>query len=77
MHKVLVFDLDGTLAPISKGKTSKDIEKLKRLEKEGYKIGICSGKPTYYLCGFIVGLSVHWISVVFGNWLWSESLYFY
>jgi len=58
MHKVLVFDLDGTLAPISKGITSKDIEKLKRLEKEGYKIGICSGKPTYYLCGFMrqVGL---------------------
>lgn len=53
MHKVLVFDLDGTLAPVGKGMTDADIEKLKGLEKAGYMVAICSGKPSYYLCGFM------------------------
>lgn len=52
MHKLLVFDLDGTLAQRAKGIGYKDIQKLKELEKSGYRIAICSGKPTYYLCGF-------------------------
>lgn len=59
MHKVLVFDLDGTLAPIGKGMSNDDIELLRRLEQKGYIIAICSGKPSYYLCGFMrqVGIS--------------------
>ncbi len=51
MHKILVFDLDGTLAEVGKGILQENIEKLRFLEKMGYKIAICSGKPTYYLCG--------------------------
>ncbi len=52
MHKILVFDLDGTLAKVGKSMANADVEKLIELEKAGYTIAICSGKPTYYLCGF-------------------------
>lgn len=53
MIKLVVFDLDGTLARLSKGISSSDVELLKMLEKKGITIAICSGKPTYYLCGFM------------------------
>jgi len=53
MHKLIVFDLDGTLAPIGKGMLDEDIVKLRELEAAGYRIAICSGKPTFYLCGFL------------------------
>jgi len=52
MHKLLVFDLDGTLANVGKSMANADVEKLITLEKAGYTIVICSGKPSYYLCGF-------------------------
>lgn len=52
MHKLLVFDLDGTLASVGKSMANADVEKLLELEQQGYTIVICSGKPTYYLCGF-------------------------
>ena len=52
MHKLLVFDLDGTLANVGKSMANADVEKLIALEKAGYTIAICSGKPSYYLCGF-------------------------
>ena len=52
MHKLLVFDLDGTLAKVGESMTNEDTEKLIELEKAGYIIAICSGKPSYYLCGF-------------------------
>ena len=53
MHKLIVFDLDGTLVPIGKGMTGEDIIKVRELEALGYRIAICSGKPTFYLCGFM------------------------
>ena len=53
MKKMLVFDLDGTLAPIGKGMNEEDIIKLRAFEASGYRIAICSGKPTFYLCGFL------------------------
>ena len=53
MHKMLIFDLDGTLAPLGKGVGYENVEILKLLEKAGYRIAVCSGKPTYYLCGFL------------------------
>ncbi len=58
MHKLLVFDLDGTLAARGKGMLPEDIELLKKLEQSGYVIAVCSGKPSFYLCGFMrqVGL---------------------
>lgn len=58
MYKLVAFDLDGTLAELGKGILQEDIELLEKLEEKGVKIVICSGKPTYYLCGFMrqVGL---------------------
>lgn len=53
MHKLLVFDLDGTLAPIGKGALPETVDKLKKLERKGHQIALCSGKPTYYLCGIL------------------------
>ena len=53
MKKMLVFDLDGTLAPIGKGMETDDMIMLRELENCGYRIAICSGKPTFYLCGFL------------------------
>ena len=58
MVKLIVFDLDGTLAALGKGIAPEHIERLRELEDAGVRIAICSGKPTYYLCGFMrqVGL---------------------
>ncbi len=53
MHKIIVFDLDGTLAPVGLGTIPENVKKLKELENIGYTIAICSGKPSYYLCGFM------------------------
>ncbi len=52
MHKLLVFDLDGTLAPLGRGATGATVRALGDLERAGYRICVCSGKPLYYLCGF-------------------------
>lgn len=51
MIKLIVFDLDNTLAPVGKGILPETIEKLREIEKAGIKIAICSGKPTFYTCG--------------------------
>ena len=58
MTKLIVFDLDGTLAALGKGIEAENLKLLERLEEAGARIAICSGKPTYYLCGFMrqVGL---------------------
>ena len=58
MIKLIVFDLDNTLAEHGKGITPTDIDKIKKLESKGIKIAIASGKPVHYLSGFMrqVGL---------------------
>lgn len=58
MIKLIVFDLDNTLAEPGNGIAASDVEKLKRLEQKGIRIAICSGKPVHYLSGFLrqVGL---------------------
>ena len=53
MIKLIVFDLDNTLAKVGKGIEQIDIELLKEIEQKGVKIAICSGKPVNYLCGFM------------------------
>ena len=59
MHRLIAFDLDGTLAPIGKGIETEDIKLLRNIESSGIKIAVCSGKPIYYLCGMFrqVGLA--------------------
>ena len=58
MVRLIVFDLDGTLAALGKGVEPENLALLHALEEKGARIAICSGKPTYYLCGFMrqVGL---------------------
>ncbi|MBR5559800.1 MAG: HAD family phosphatase [Clostridia bacterium] len=58
MYKLIVFDLDGTLAALGKGIEPEDLALLRALEDAGVRIAVCSGKPAYYLCGFLrqVGL---------------------
>lgn len=53
MIRLAVFDLDNTLAPLAKGIASEDLCLLRRLEASGVKVAVCSGKPAYYLCGFL------------------------
>lgn len=59
MIKLAVFDLDNTLAPLGKGISERDLFLLSEIEKRGIRIAVCSGKPCYYLCGFMrqVGLN--------------------
>lgn len=58
MYKLIIFDLDDTLAELGKGILPENLFLLKELEKRGFIITIASGKPIYYLCGFMrqVGL---------------------
>lgn len=53
MIKLIVFDLDSTLAEVGKGMLSETLKRLKEIENKGIQIAICSGKPTFYLCGFM------------------------
>ena len=53
MLKFIVCDLDGTLAEPGKAIKQSTLCKLKGFEDKGIKIAICSGKPTYYLCGLV------------------------
>ena len=53
MKRLIVFDLDNTLAKVGKGTLPGDVELLKELEKKDVHIAICSGKPTFYLCGYM------------------------
>ena len=56
--KLAVFDLDGTLSPLGKGMTFENMLRLRILEDNGVSVAVCSGKCTYYLCGYLrqVGL---------------------
>ena len=51
--RLVVFDLDGTLAPVGQGMSQENVDLVKKIADSGVKIAICSGKPTYYLCGFV------------------------
>lgn len=53
MAKLIFFDLDGTLAEIGKGMLPETVDALKKLEENGHRIAVCSGKPMYYLCGML------------------------
>lgn len=53
MFKLIAFDIDGTLAPHHKKASEDVINRLKKLESEGYQICLISGKPI----GYVVGMS--------------------
>ncbi len=50
--RLVVFDLDGTLAAPGQAVSAEAIRILRSLEEDGLRIAISSGKPTFYLCGF-------------------------
>ena len=52
MKSFFVFDLDGTLAPIGKEASDECVKMLRALEDGERAVCLCSGKPTFYLCGF-------------------------
>lgn len=58
MIKLLVFDLDMTLAVLGKGMGETELKIFRQLEETGVRIALCSGKTCDYLCGFLrqVGL---------------------
>lgn len=53
MHKILVFDLDRTLCPVGGPTEYRNVLLLRELERQGHTIVVCSGKPVYYLCGYL------------------------
>lgn len=53
MIKLIVFDLDNTLAKLGKGIIEEDLRLLREIEKNNIRIAICSGKPVAYLCGLL------------------------
>ena len=53
MYRLLVFDLDSTLAPIGSGMGKKELKLFRKLENSKINIAICSGKSCDYLCGFM------------------------
>ena len=58
MVKLVIFDLDSTLAPIGLGMGQEELKLFRKLEETGVQVAICSGKTCDYLCGFMrqVGL---------------------
>lgn len=65
--KVIVFDLDNTLCEVGKPILHENIVLLKKLEDQGNQIVLCSGKPTYYLCGLARQLGLNNIILVGEN----------
>ncbi len=53
MIKLVIFDLDSTLAEVGKGILPETIQRLRKMEKRGIRIAVCSGKAAYYLCGIM------------------------
>lgn len=49
--KMVIFDLDGTLAEQGEPISASACESLLSLERAGIRVVLCSGKPTYYLVG--------------------------
>lgn len=53
MIRMIIFDLDSTLAPIGQGMGEEELKLFRQLEDIGVQIAICSGKTCDYLCGFM------------------------
>ncbi|MGI6076591.1 MAG: HAD family hydrolase [Fastidiosipilaceae bacterium] len=60
---LILFDLDGTLAPLSRPIPETALIAIKALQDQGHIICIASGKPLYYLTGLCrqAGLRFVWL----------------
>lgn len=54
----VIFDLDGTLAPVGEATDPTCTALLRRICDAGAKIALSSGKPTFYLCGYARQLGI-------------------
>jgi len=63
VRHLILFDLDGTLAPLSKPIPKEALRSMLALQDQGHEIGIASGKPLYYLTGLCrqAGLRNVWL----------------
>ncbi len=50
--KLVVFDLDGTLAKVGEATEAENVALLHKIRETGARIALSSGKPTFYLCAF-------------------------
>lgn len=57
-YKLIVFDLDGTIAAHGKPVETEVAARLKKLEDFGLKLAIASGKNAQYLSGFARGMGL-------------------
>jgi HAD superfamily hydrolase (TIGR01484 family) len=55
MRKLVVFDIDNTLAKPGRAISQNVAEKLAELRDIGIKIALISGKPAFYIAGFVRG----------------------
>jgi hydroxymethylpyrimidine pyrophosphatase-like HAD family hydrolase len=62
--RMVIFDLDGTLAEAGKPVPSSAVSALRTLEKRGVQVALCSGKPTYYLCGLARQLGLDDVALI-------------
>ncbi len=53
MIKLIVFDMDKTLAEEGKSTPDQSVKRIKKIKDSGVDIALCSGKPTNYLSGFL------------------------
>lgn len=56
--KLVVFDLDGTLAGVGEEAEAETVSLLHEIRKAGARIALSSGKPTFYLCAFARQLGI-------------------
>ena len=71
--RLVVFDLDGTLAPPDGGLSTETLAQLRTLASRGVWIAIASGKPAFYLAGFFRMANFHDVILIGENGL--ETLF--
>ena len=59
MIRMIAFDLDKTLAELEQAVPGSVVSRLQGYENKGVAIALCSGKPTFYLSGFVRQMSLN------------------
>lgn len=59
MIRMIAFDLDKTLAELEQAVPSAVVARLQEYENKGVAIALCSGKPAFYLSGFVRQMSLN------------------
>ena len=58
MIRMIAFDLDKTLAELEQAVPGVVVARLQEYENRGVAIALCSGKPAFYLSGFVRQMSL-------------------